>query len=351
MKTEDDYSADVVAKIQAIADKALNKSNFEKQVLEEVGHELLPVEPSIDVVNDPLPESALERAQLHLFNMERAGRFSSCPISPSNEFPTFLTRVPIFLPNDREQQKKHLDQDNALPFESSWGKGRRHGPNLNTYDEDTLFALAKLRKNVLVGPPQSMPLPVSKLYKRAGQPDVHVHTVICTLDDIEDICGTSRGGMSNKLRLESVKRLAATRIELDLVTSSKPKVLGLSKGTTIGLLDVKWETFEEDSILFVQFHPIVANWLETYYTFVDFKVRSKLGPVGKSVHRFLSGQRKYYQISIPKLLKAVNYIGEYKLFMKSLRKALRTLEDVGWIQEWEITGTGRRIPHKLSISR
>lgn len=342
---------DPLTRVKALQKRALEKSRLEQEVLEEVGHELLPVKTQVHETQQPIPESALERAQLNLFNMERAGRFNSCPIHPSNEFPTFLTRVPIFLPNDREAQKKHLDQDNALPFESSWGKGRRHGPNLNTYDEDTLFALAKLRKSILVGPAQHMPVPVSRLFSEAGNDEIHVHTVLCTLDDIENVCGTKRGGQSNKSRLDSIVRLAATRIELDSDTSAKPNVLGKSKGTVIGLLDVHWETFEKDAILFVQFHPIVARWLEAYYTFVDFKIRSKLGPVGKSIHRFLSSQRKNYEITIPKLLKAVNYLGEYKLFMRALRKALKTLESEEWIQAWEISGTGRKIPHKLSIRR
>ena len=340
-------------KVRELQKRALEKSAREKELNAELLPELLPPNSQENEPTAPQPhaESALERAQLNLFNMERVGRFDAIPISPSNEFPTFLTRVPIFIPNSRSSQNNMLDEDNSLPFKTSWGTGRRFGPPLNTYDEDTLFALAKLRQNLLVGSPSKMPVPVSEMYADTQDHKVHVHTVFCKLVDIERVCGNTRGTKNYEKRLASIKRLAATRIELDQKTRSKLELSETRKGTFIGLLDVHWETFEQDAVLFIQFHPIVANWLENFRTYIDFEIRQKLDPVGKAVHRFLSGQPKTYSINVVKLRDTIHYLGEHKKFMAKLRACLKKLQNEGWIEAWEITGTGRRIPHKLSIIR
>ena len=72
---------------------------------------------------------------------------------------------------------------------------------------------------------------------------------------------------------------------------------------------------------------------------------------GKAVHRFLSGQPKTYQIYTRKLQSTIGHTGPYKHFMADLREALGQLQDAQWIHEFQISGNGRKQPHKLILQR
>lgn len=292
-------------------------------------------------------ESVVERAQLKLFDLERAGQFAAYPVSPNNEFPTLLTRLPLFKPGRASSQAALLDKDLALPFATSWGDGRKFGPPLTVYDEDTLMAIGRLRQNMLIGHPNKMPAPISAMYRADGEEDVRVHVVYCMLGDIQDMCGTSKGGRNNKLRLASIKRLAATKIEFSRETQEKTR-----SGTTIDLIHVKWEEYEDSATLYIQFSPVMVTWLENAYTYIDWNIRRQLtSDVGKAVHRFLSGQPKSYSIFTRKLQATIGHQSSYKEFSRLLREALGQLQDLGWLESWSIEGNGRSKPHKLILKR
>lgn len=291
---------------------------------------------------------SIEQFNLDLFSQEVDGRFVSHPITPGAEFPTFLTRIPIFLPMKRGRSLK-LDQDNALPFVTSWGRGRKHGPPLTVYDEDTLMAIARLRKNRLEGSPSNMPIPLSAIQPGAsdGKGEVSVHVLGCSLSDIQHECGDSDGGTNLQLRLASIKRLGATVLEFDRETKDKLSY----RGTQVKLVDVAWDVYEENALLLIQFSPLMAIWLESEYTYINWSVRKQLSDTGKALHRFLSAQPKTYSIFTEKLSTIIGFQRPYRYFMSDLRTTLTKLEELGWIASWEITGTGRRVPHKLTITR
>ena len=291
---------------------------------------------------------SIEQFNLDLFEQEIDGRFVAYPITPGAEFPTFLTRIPIFLPMKRGRGLK-LDQDNALPFVTSWGRGRKHGPPLTIYDEDTLMAIARLRKKRLEGTPSNMPIPLSAIQPGAeeGSDKVSVHVIACTLSDIQHECGDSDGGTNLQLRLASIKRLGATVIEFDRDTKDK---LGY-RGTQVKLIDVAWDVYEENALLLIQFSPLMALWLESEYTYINWNIRKHLSDTGKALHRFLSAQPKQYSIFAEKLSTVIGFQRPYRYFMSDLRTTMAKLEELGWVSEWEITGTGRRVPHKLTIRR
>lgn len=303
----------------------------------------------IVAVNDSRDLTGIERAQMNLFEQERAGRFECVPLYPRSEFPTLLTRVPIFLPGHSTRQQQLLDKDNALQFNTSWGKGRRHGPPLTTYDEDTLMAIGLLRQWLLRGDPNKFPIRVSPVAQRYSQSlnKTHVHVVTCKLSDIQKICGTTRGGNNNELRLASIKRLAATSIEITKQAAARAG----ERGTTIRLIDVAWEAWEENAIFYMQISPMLAQWLEKEFTFIDFKVRQQLSGLGKAVHRFLSSQPKTYTISTLKLKEVIHSLDPHKEFIRQLRTALKKLTDIGWLETWEISGNARQRNQKLSIRR
>jgi hypothetical protein len=291
--------------------------------------------------------SYIEKAQLTLIQLEQEGRFTTYPIIPSTEYPTFLTRLPIFIPGQRRSQQRVLDNDNALPFTTSWGEGRKHGPPLTVYDEDTLIAIGRLRQNLLIGSPHKLPVPISELYRAVGEDSVHVHVVQCMLSDIQNVCGTSRGGKNDRMRMDSIKRLAATVIEFTTKTADK----FTGKGTEIKLIDVAWQEYEENAILYIQLTPVMAAWFEKEYTYIDWDLRCKLTDTGKAVHRFLSSQGREYEIYTKKLMTTIGYLRGYKKFMADLRVVMEQLKVEKWISEHQIIGSGRKVPHKLIIKR
>ncbi len=309
---------------------------------------------------DEIPDSAggqpsqkpvrlsIEQFQRNLVDRELDGRFESCSIRPGSEFPTFLTRIPIFLPTKRGRNKQPLDVDNALTFTTSWGRGRKHGPPLTVYDEDTLISLARLRKTRLQGQAHHMPIPLSAVQpSRNANNDIAVHVLTCTLSDIQSLCDDSTGGTNMQLRLASLKRLGATVIELDRQTKDK---IGY-RGTQFKFLDIAWDVYDKEAVLIIQFSPLMAAWFEHEYTFVDWTVRRELSDTGKALHRFLCSQPKHYSIHAVKLQQTIGYQRSYKYFMNDLRATLNRLAEIGWLEHWEINGTGRKQPHKLVISR
>ena len=290
---------------------------------------------------------ALEEAQLALFAQEAQGDFVSEPLRPAHEYPTILTRIPIFVPGRRTNQRAMLDEDNAIPFATPWGTGKKHGPPLTVYDEDTLIAIGLLRDSQLVGRPAKMPISVPEHYRRKDQTNVTVHIVTCMLSDIQDVCGTSQGGHNNRLRLDSVRRLSNTSIELTAKTPGRDII----RGTSIKLIDVAWESYEENAVLVIQFSPIMALWFEQHYSYLDWSLRRKLSDTGKAIHRFLSGQPPYYEIRAAKLMATIGYMRPSKEFMRDLRQALKQLQEEGWVERYEITGSGRKTPHLLKVQR
>jgi hypothetical protein len=305
---------------------------------------------------------SIEKFQLDLFNKEMDGRFSAYPLRPGSEFPTFLTRIPIFLPIKRGRKNPPLDQDNAMPFVTSWGRGRKHGPPLTVYDEDTLMAIARLRKNRLQGRPHHlrknrlqgrphhMPIPLSAIQPRGQQHkdgEIAVHVLACTMSDIQGECEDSDGGTNMQHRLASIKRLGATVMEFDRVTRDK---LGY-RGTQVKLIDVAWDVYEVDAVLLIQFSPLMADWLESEYTYINWEVRKQLSDTGKALHRFFSAQPKHYAIKTEKLMQTIGYQRSYGYFMSDLRSTMQKLQALGWLDDWDITGTGRKVPHKLTFSR
>lgn len=84
----------------------------------------------------------IKRLQKDWFNASRNDQYHCTTLSPSSEYPTIFTRIPIFIPGQPALQQKLLDKENALLFSTSWGSGRRHDPPLTIYDEDTLIAIS-----------------------------------------------------------------------------------------------------------------------------------------------------------------------------------------------------------------
>ena len=283
-------------------------------------------------------------AQRELFEMASDERWESRWIRPDNEYPKELTRWPIFLPGHRESQLRLLDKDHALPFATSWGRGRRFGPPLNTYDEDTLIGLTRLRQVELRGQGPNLPIPQSG--GEPGPPE-EVQAVWCLVTEIEAVLGNQRGGMNTRMRHESLKRLSGTRIELE---SDAATAVG-ARGGAFTLIDVAWEQLSDDGLIYAQFPPLMTRLLNESYSYLDFGVRRELADTGKAIHRFLSGQPRSYCIGTEKLRRTIGYVRSIGSFMRELRDAMGRLKSLGWVTAWTIEGTGRAHPFLLRLER
>ena len=288
--------------------------------------------------------AVIERAQLSLFDLERHGHFTQLPLTPGSEFPSLLARLPIFVPGKRHSRKPLLDRDNALPFETPWGRGRKHGPPLTVYDEDTLLALGMLRQRRLNGRGARMPIPVAD-FARDGE-GVRVHVLFTTLTEVEALFGNSKNGKSFESRLDSIKRLASTRIEFE---SQSDKFV--QNGTVISMIDVAWQRWTEESVLYIQFSPVMAHWFENAYSYVDWTVRLNLTDTGKAIHRFLSSQHREYAIYVDKLRRTIGYPRDIKYFVRDLRETMARLIALGWLRTYALEGNGRSQAYKLITER
>lgn len=291
------------------------------------------------------PFHTLSENNQRLEQLSRLGRFESAQLNPSSEYPTFLTRTPIFPPSHRSSQKSLLDEDNAISFNTPWGQGRKFGAPLSVYDEDTLIAIGKLRSRRLNGDHHKMPIPLTHFPGTSER--ANIHACCCLISDIQKMCGTTKGGYANKLRLASLRRLSSVVIEL----TAKSKDRYESYGTSVKLIDVAWKEYEKNAVLYIQMSPLMSYWYDEEYTYIDWNIRKQLSATGKSIHRFLSGQPKQYEISCKKLYDTIGYTRPYKKFMSDLRASLLKLHELTWVKTYHIEGNGLKTPHKLVINR
>lgn len=343
-----------LARVEELAEKAKKRSQ-EREALEQ---ELPPPDnpvpaQSTKARNGMTSDKMVELAQTEVYKNEQLGLFDAIPVSAREVIPTLLTRIPIFMPTTKAKQKQLLDDDNALRFETPFGKGKRYGANLTVFDEDVLYALARLSKKKLIGPHGNMPIKVSKIYKANEKGSVHVDTVVCTVTDILDTLGLSKGGKLRRDVVDSLERLATTTLLLTL--KKEDRYLGSCEiGKPIKLVDIEWQLFSTDGIIYAQFSPIVTYWLDNEYTYYDWDTRKQLkNRLAKALHRFLSSQPKeFYKLNrLEDIATSIGYVGRKCDMKSSFTAALDELVKVGFLIDYEIEGTGRGSPFRLYATR
>lgn len=285
----------------------------------------------------------IEQAQLKLFQGEQLGRYTQFPIEPNSEYPSVLARVPIFVPGQRSSAKARLDKDLAMPFETGWGKGRKFGPPLQIYDEDTLLALLGLRQKQLVGMGNKMPVEVMNPF--APEEETQVQVVYTTISAIEEFLDSKKGGRGHKKRLASVKRLAGVVIEFTRISDPSLNAVIEEESFSTKLIDLVTQDLKTDSCLYIQFPPVMVRWLAESYTYIEMDIRRRLTDNGKAIHKFLASQQ-HFNIYVEKLKTITGTSLDGKNFMRALRQTMSTLGELDWC-EYTIEGNGRRYPYKL----
>lgn len=299
----------------------------------------------------------IEKAQGQLFEDAKSGqRFTASPLEPGSEFPSIFTRVPIFKPVKRPAKSSDTD-GGSMEFGTSWGEGKKIGPMLTTYDEDTLLALTHQRQIQLEGRAAKFPLGTTDITKLDSGGDSIVDTLYTTIGEIESFLSEgkkSRGGADYKRRLASINRLNRTIVEF---TSFNDRTTELFHTNTFNtkLVEVVIRQMDGEAVLYVQFPPIITLWLSQSYTYIDLKIRADLSDNGKAIHRALSGLSpgigKPINIGVEKLKEITGSNLPNKRFNQVLRQTLEKLENLGWIKDVEFRGSGRRTPLILTARR
>lgn len=274
--------------------------------------------------------------------------------SGQSKYPTLLTRVPLFSP---VANRAVLDTDwiKGEVYTTPWGSIRRIGPGLDIYDEDTLIALFRLcRTRKLHGKRETLPVPVLRVVedehgerREGGEEITSVYIGTTTAYAVNCFLGRDTGGENLKACRDSIQRLAVTSLFFHKTDLQK-------EGKT-GFFDYVGDEDCHGEVT-IQFRPAMFRLMESY-TYMDVAVRRQLSDVGKSVHKFLSGQPNEYAISLDKLMAVVGYSGDRKEFKRVLlgvRSKVGQLEKMklaGWLKQFEINGTGRKTPFILKIWR
>lgn len=342
-----------IEKRAAEALERLKKGRVLEAELLSVGSDTEPPEKKVRASNGLSSDQVVTRASCEVYKNEQLGLFDAIPISQRETIPTLLTRIPVFMPISKAKQKQLLNDDNALPFETPFGKGKRYGANLGVFDEDVLYALARLSNKKLIGPHENMPIQVSRVYKANEKGSVNVDTVVCTVTDILDRLGLSKGGKMRKDIVDSLERLTSTTLILTL--NKEDRYLGKCEiGKPIKLVDIEWQLYSSDGIIYAQFSPIVTYWLESEFTYYDWETRKKLkNRLAKALHRYLSSQPKdFYKLNkLEDIAASVGQHGRKCDLRSTFERALDELKEVGFLIDYNIEGTGKATPFRLYATR
>lgn len=282
----------------------------------------------------------IEEAQLSLFEGEQRGDYTQYPVTPGSEFPSIFTRVPIFSPTRIGTAKDMLDNDLAINFDTGWGKGRKFGPPLTMYDEDTLLALGALRQRQLHGMGTKMPVSVLNPFSPGEVTTVQV--LYTTVSEINRYLQISKNKDAYARRLESIKRLGATRIEFTRIADKSLNSAIRSEAMATSIIDYLTKEMNRDGCLYIQFPPVMVRWLQESYTYIDMDIRREMSDTGKAIHKFVASQSNI-NISAEKLKEVCGDPGSQKEFNRKLRATLKKLAGFG-VLDYEIRGNGRSEP-------
>ncbi|WP_295455620.1 hypothetical protein [uncultured Thiodictyon sp.] len=294
-------------------------------------------------------------ARLERFLRERG--VEQFELFPSAEYPTPLTRLPLFPPIQRSTARELAAASDWITLESRWDGGGvyKAGPALTVYDEDTLFGLMNMRQQGMTGPADRLPIaapPTIAVSGLAPGNAVRVHALYCLVSQLETVIQgytppRGWGGRAIAKRRESMDNLAAITLKFQ-----KPKGGDAFHGKPVQLLFIEYVATAEDACYYVQFHPLVSQWLEEYRTFLDFDIRRQLSPLGKAMHRSLASQRSNQTFSIPltEFFASIGAFGELRDRKREAITQLERLKELLFLEQFTITGTGRRTPWILAVT-
>ena len=280
---------------------------------------------------------------------------------PGKEFPTNLTRLPLFPPKKittaRKDQAEITSKQDFVPLTSKWDKGGvwKQGPALTTYDAGTLIGILQMRDIGFQGDILKMPskgLGGNEIM--AGNPgkQVKVHSTFCVVSELESFVkgkpppSKGWGGKVIRLRRESIERLAAQTLKFTYSKGLKDYV-----GKSFSMLEADWVGDNKDACYYLQIHPMMVSWLEQYKTYVDINIWRQLNPLGQAIYVFLASQKSnvYFDFDFLDVLDAIGWSGRAGDARRGALKQFEKLIQLEFMSGGAIIGNGRRHPFRLYV--
>ncbi len=303
----------------------------------------------------PAPK-VVEDANAKLNVLLRQRGIEHFALSPTSEYPTPLTRLPLFPPVKKTTARGISGSGDWVALESRWDGGGvfRSGPGLTVFDEDTLFGLMTMRQQGMAGPADQLPITAPPSHGPAGlapSNPVRVHALYCLVSQLENIIkghtpANGWGGRTLTKRRDSIDTLS--RVMLKFV---RPKGADAFHGQPIHLIFIEYIVTPKDGFYYVQFHPVLSQWLEEYRTYIDFNIRRQLSPLGKAIHRALASQRSngVFDVLLIDFFESIGASGSAADRKREAIPQLDKLCELSFLDSYEFTGTGRRVATKLRV--
>lgn len=290
--------------------------------------------------------------------------------TPDNaQLPTILSHAPFFKPTSRTKNDAFgwRDEDGES-FSIGNIEWIRFGPGLDTYDLATLAAIYQIVNSHIKGPKtmvQRFERTVIASHGRAlpksfDDLDGAEDDVSMTFEEIKrSIIGVTtphrinrylkRGTDNQSIRVcrDSIQRLSKTLSVLHNKNSGRR-----DENVPFFLLSTNRSGALVISI------PSEMLFLFAHLIRFDLSIYSQLSPLGQSMMLWMNPLTGTFEIELAEAKQRAYYGGELKDFKRSLVTGTKRTEPVlphmqrlGFIKNWEITGTGRKIPFLLKVYR
>jgi len=273
-------------------------------------------------------------------------------------YPSNFTSIPLFRP---VKHRKEFDTkwEDGHHYECLGGTISQFGPGLNIYDQNTYLALlhlackTKVFETVTVegeGDSETSGLPVeSTRVKLRGR---------VTRYELNDYLSRGRSSLRLEDTMASIVRLAKTTIQYRRDPFFKGDVRLLNGIQAVTHLLSLQMTTEDDGAIEVEFDSGIAVMLLEAYSEVDIAIKMKLSDIGQSLLVFLSGHPETeITIESNELQEILGFVGAPRTFKESLvgnktkTGQLNLMVELGILTEYEVTGTGRKVPITFSLTK
>ena len=284
--------------------------------------------------------------------------------------PRFLLNSPFFKAHANRSEgdtKGHKDADGES-FRFGYLEIIRLGAGLNTYDFETLAALYQLINITTKASPPEITLLQERLQSKVG----HAVSVQANKIDIENntYAGIKKVNTTFGVTTPTaVCRYLGRKTDAESLSICRESIYRLN-GNTFTLINHKNNRSERRVPLFslslnqseamiISFSPQLSA---LYHGLLEFNlaIYKQLTPVGQVMMLWMNDQKGKQSIELKDAKDRSNYTQELKAFKRDLTKGepkknkaaiLPKMVELGFIKEFEITGTGRSTPFVLHYKR
>lgn len=298
--------------------------------------------------------------------------FEKSLVVPPDEaqLPMLLCSSPFFKPiaDRKTADTQGFEDSDGESFRFGDFEMLRFGPGLDTYDFETLAALYQI-----INTKTSMP---KELFKSVQSVIVDGSSRrLPRFEDLDiDVDQDYNGRMNLEFQFDltnatQINRYLGRHTDSDNLNDCRKSVARLANNACDlinhenGLRHTRVPFFHLQSNkkgAFLIYFPIQMQSLFKVLLDFDLTIYRKLPPVGQAMMLWMSATSGDQKLTLDQARLKSNYRRPLSDFKRDLIKGkptrgtlpvLEIMEDVGFINSWEVTGTGRKTPFMLSYNR